>query len=389
MLTGSHQPSTSAPSVAAQPVRDPGASLLASRRVGGAGLEAWISSSACDMAWDEFLQSTPLGQFQQSSIWGEVKGSEGWGTVRVVIWDGDQIIAGFQILTRSRGGILREGFLNKGPVCPSEDPMLHEWLVDLVKAAARKGGIDLLLVQSPDLDSAMDPVEAARGFEANGLTKVITSTLCVPLGNGLAPAQDRMNKTTLKHVRQSGRRGAVVREGDGSGMPHFFRLMGITCQRQNTAPNPPTEAAACTLWEAFHRRGLARLTFADCEGSAVAGLLTLRFGKRVTAWKKGWNEEHGDRHPNTLLSHESILWAEAAGAELYDFVGVGRSFAQALIQQGGVDAGIQASRYFFMLGFGAEPRLLPLARVWLRNPLLRTGYRMALPVLRKRGRVET
>ncbi len=367
------------------PVSD--ASAFDTRTIGAAVAHAGFSESTVDEAWDRFLQDTPLGHFQQSAIWSEIKEGEGWRVARVVVRQGDVILGGFQILHRRRG-IFREGFLNKGPVHRGNDAALLEWLMELIERTARKIRLLVLLAQAPDADTTVVPRQLARGYAANGLGHLITATLCVPLGAQLAPAETRMRKTIQQESRQAVRRGMSVREGSGADIPAFFEMMCITCRRQETQPTPATVEAMQQLWDGFHAKGLARLTLAEYEGRAVAGVFAIRFGQRVTQWKKGWNEEHRDKHPNTLLTFESIQWSEKNGAALYDFVGLDRGYARELLAGTAPKKGLLASRYFFLLGFAAEPHVLPLAYVWFPNPVARAMYRSALPLLRKSGRVQ-
>src|SRR5690606_22842791 len=113
-----------------------------------------------------------------------------------------------------------------------------------------------------------------------------------------------------------------------------------------------------------------------------------RFGGRVTQWKKGWTEEHREKHPNTLLAVESMQGSEKNGARTVDFVGGDRSYARSLMAGEAPTQSHLASRYFFIVGLGAEPQILPLGHVLIRNPLGRAAYRLSLPVLRKLGHVE-
>ena len=366
-------PAPGAPAEAAGGLK-PAGTLLDTKTSGQRPVSAWVSESLSDDSWDAFLQNTPLGHFQQSSVWASVKADEGWAPVRVVLWQSDAIVGGFQILVRSRGWF-REGFLNKGPVYPGDDPEIMQWVVGLVQRSARIHRITLLLIQVPDLDRTLASIQHSRGFAPNVLAQIVTATLCVPLGPPLPPAESRMRRSIQLDARQSAKRGLTVREGNAEDIPCFFRLMGITCRRQNSQPNPASEQATLKLWQSFHQKGLGRLTIAEFDGKATAGLFAVQFGRRVTAWKKGWDEENRDKHPNTLLSFESIKWAEAHQATLYDFGAFDRTFARQLLAGEPVDQRLRSSRYFYLMGFAAEPQLQALAQVWIGNPLARAAYR--------------
>jgi hypothetical protein len=369
-------------------VRSPDDLLLETRILGAEPAFAWASNSIRDDIWDRFLQNSPLGHFQQSSIWAGIKSSDGWKCARVVVWQNNTILGGFQILIRSRR-MLREGFLNKGPVDPAQTDGLLDWLFSLVEVVVKMHRIDVLVAQSPDCDFRSEARMKKSGrYAPNGIAKVITATFCIPLGSSLPQAETRMRRTIRLETRQATKRGVVIREGNATDIPDFFRMMRVTCRRQNSLPNPATEESLLELWNALHAKGLVRLTIADCEGKPTAGLLAFRFGERVTQWKKGWSEEYPEKHPNTLLAVESIRWAEQSGATLVDFVGGDRSYARSLMARESPTQKQLASRYFFIVGLGAEPRMLPLAYVLIRNPIARALYRLLLPVMRQLGRVE-
>ena len=115
----------------------------------------------------------------------------------------------------------------------------------------------------------------------------------------------------------------------------------------------------------------------------MAAVLDLRFGKRFTTWKKGWDGRHGKQNPNALLTHHSLRKAYDHGCASFDFAGVGRPFAEALLAQKPLPEA-QLNHYdSFKMGFGGRPQLLPPAMIYCRNPLLRFGYQQitARPLL--------
>lgn len=187
-----------------------------------------------------------------------------------------------------------------------------------------------------------------------------------------------MRKTTLKQVRRAERRGVSVREGGEGDVALFFRLMTSTCARQGTLPQPASEAAMLQVWRSFHREGKVRMTFAEVDGEAVATLFCLDFGDRVSAWKKGWSGAHEEKHPNVLLSYEAIQWAHRRGARQFDFMGFDRDAMKQGVSAGDLQAAQQGSLYWFNLGFGSQPRLLPESFLYFGNGLLRAVHRSHL-----------
>jgi hypothetical protein len=126
---------------------------------------------------------------------------------------------------------------------------------------------------------------------------------------------------------------------------------------------------------AFRKNGESRLAFAVCQGETTAAALDLRFGRRYTGWKKGWNGRHGQQHPNALLTLDSLRKAHDLGCACFDFAGVGRSFAETLLARQPLTHAQQHHYDCNKLGYGGQPRLLPPSMIYFQNPFLRFAYR--------------
>ena len=339
-----------------------------------------VSEDEIDRDWDAFLQTTPYGHFQQSSLWVKVKKNEGWRPLRIVVWQGEAIRGGVQLLVRStRLGAM--AFVSKGPVVDRDEDGLMNLLIQGLQGLVKLRGILGIVLQLPDFAGHFDSLLLQQGFALNAIAKLITATCCIDVGN---PGwEELISRSTRKHIRQATKRGIVIREGNESELPLFFDLMSITCRRQDTRPAPATLEALLQLWRPFAEQGLGRLTFAECEGQVTAGLLSMRFGKRMTQWKKGWNDLHGDKHPNAMLAHEGAQWAQSVGATRVDFVGMEPQIARAVLNQEIQSEDQLASRYAFILRMGGKPQLLPQPRVYWVNPVLRLVYRRFAPWARR------
>lgn len=345
---------------------------------------ASLSCDHSDPAWDAFLQSSPLGQFQQSAMWAQAKQGEGWQPIRVVFTAADQMRGGFQILWRqSRLG--RIGYVSKGPIVDPETPECASYVIDVLRTIVSRYRIRALILHPPDNSRVLPELLGRRPFEVNGLMKVNEATVFIDVRHGIAEAERRMSRSARNNVRQAVRKGVRVREGDERDIPTFFELMAATCERQGTRPNPPNVEALRGLWRAFSASGHARLTFAECEGQVVSGLLSLPFGRVVNLWKKGWSSAHGDRHPNELLTYEALEWAAANGYETCDFAALEKDIAIALLNGDRITSAQTQTRHFFNLRFGGEAKLLPEARVLVDNAVLRLAYTMTVssPVARR------
>jgi hypothetical protein len=248
--------------------------------------------------------------------------------------------------------------------------------LDLLLRTARHHRLAALIAQPPDHDSCLVEELENRGFAPNRLLGVIDATLWVDLSGPPGAWEAAMRGRRRTEIRKAMRLGITVYEGGEADIPVFFDLMLSSCQRQGVSPSPSTLEAATQLVRAFGRQGESRLAFAVYQGEMVAAVLDLKFGKRYTTWKKGWNGRHSGKHPNVLLTHHSLRHAYEQGCDCFDFAGVGRSFAQALLAGQPLSPAQQDHYDSFKLGFGGLPRLLAPAMIYCRNPFLRLACRL-------------
>ena len=323
--------------------------------------------------WDEFLESHPQGQFQQSAMWAAAKAGAGWQVFRTLARRQGELIGGAQVLVQpTRAG--KVAFVNKGPVVDPTDSALFEQVLAAVGVACRRHRVRALIVQLPDHAGELLSRLQGRGFARNHFGGIVRSTLVLDLGKGAEPLFREFRKSTRWEVRRAERGGVRVREGAEADLPVFFELMLATCQRQQTRPNPATVEELCALWAAFRERHRVRLTLAEVEGKAIGGLLSLRFGERVTVWKKGGVSSHNAVHASSLLIFEAVRWGCEAGCRWLDFGALRPDIARALLDGQPLSEPQKQSRDFFELGFGGVPWLQPESLIHFPNPLLRWAY---------------
>lgn len=96
----------------------------------------------------------------------------------------------------------------------------------------------------------------------------------------------------------------------------------------------------------------------------------------------GWSGKHENSRANHLLHWKAMQWAKEKGYRSYDFMGVTRSLAEAILQ-GAHFYQVAKGSDLFKISFGGEIRLLPEAYFYIDNPILRFGYTGMYPRLRK------
>jgi lipid II:glycine glycyltransferase (peptidoglycan interpeptide bridge formation enzyme) len=351
-------------------------SLLTSRVIGGREFSARISATDTDPAWDDFLATNPLGQYQQSSMWARAKSCDGWRPLRVILTVEGQIAGGFQILFRhTRFGLI--GYVSKGPVLSGEGKAPLDFLMELLISVAKTNRLMGLMLQPPDQSTIGDQVLTRYRFLPNHLMTVVSATLIINSGGSVDEIMSRLRRTTRLELKRSETRGMKMRVGGERDLPTFFRLMTATCRRQQTDPSPATEAALREIWQAFHPTGRIRLAFAEYENEPVAAAICLCFGDRVTFWKKGWSGAHRERHPNQLVMFDAIRWAQSRGFRQFDCLAMHHDTAVSLLNGRPLSNTQKSARDFFLLGYGGTPVLLPESWVYFGNPVLRFLYQTA------------
>ncbi len=334
--------------------------------------------------WDEFLDRSEFGQFQQSSAWARTKAIDGWRATRAWFDLPGGGRGGLQLLRKpSRLG--RIGYVSKGPVLAEEHDAAAASAVAATVAAARRLRLRALIVQPPDLSRIDAGKLAAAGFEPWPVESVIRSTAIVDLAGGKAAVEGRMDANRRYEVRAAARRGVTVRWGGAEDLAVFFALMRDSCRRQNSAPNPASLAALATMWNAFGERIF--LGLAEHEGRPLAGLLLVRHRDRMTLWKKGWNEQGATLYANSSLNAAALIHASELGCREADFVGLAYGTARALQAGQPLSEEQRRSRDMFNLKFGATARMLPSAHLLVVSPLLRTAFRCAAKIPSMRAKL--
>src|SRR4030043_1707929 len=109
-----------------------------------------ISQEMVNTSWDQFVENSLNGQYEQTSGWAKAKSIYGWQPVRIMVFKGEKIIGGVQILKKSFPFLGAIGYATKGPVFASYEKGLFIVLMDLLKKVLRKHRIQYFILQLPD-----------------------------------------------------------------------------------------------------------------------------------------------------------------------------------------------------------------------------------------------
>lgn len=330
-----------------------------------------------DQEWDSFLASVPGGHHVQTSLWAQVKRTVGMDAVRVVAFDGDELIGGGQILMSSVPVLGVVGYVARGPVVATNDPDVQRALIDEIGAVAHERGVRHLTIQPPTNSFAMGDVLQSAGFTSTVQTVVPSYSVVVDVARSLDDIRASLHKKTRYNIRLAERKGVTVRDGTEADLDTYYEIYASTAERQGFSPFPQDYYA--TMWRVFSPKGFARLSMVECEGEAVSAQLAISFGDTVINKLPGWSGAHGDRHPNELLHWDTIEWARAHGYRYYDFEGIDQRAAEAILAGDPLPEDLERSVTKFKLGFGGEAVRYPGAYFHARNAPVRWVYGSVLP----------
>lgn len=344
---------------------------------GRAGYRLQVCEALENQAWDRFVAQMPEGHHVQTSLWGRAQAQFSWRPVRVIARQGDEIVAGAQILMRAVAPGSHIGSSLRGPLMAEEDPDLARLVVEQLVALVRAYRIRHLTLQPGSGAASLEHALTARGFRPGPLDLVLPATVLVDLSPDLEAILARMQAKTRYNIRLGQRKGITVREGTADDIGTFYRLLVATSQRQQFVTD--TEAYFAALWDVFAPRGLIKLFLAECEGEVVSAFLNIAFGDTVIYKRGAWSGQHGNKHPNEALHWAAMAWAKAQGYRHYDFDGIPRLAADLALQGQPLSPELQKTVAAFKLGFGGRVVLLPPVYEYVANPILRWGYYSVFP----------
>jgi lipid II:glycine glycyltransferase (peptidoglycan interpeptide bridge formation enzyme) len=293
----------------------------------------------------------------------------GYRARRFVLDEGNAIVAGAQLLIRHLplGGAV--AYVPLGPVLGSVSPELVDNLVARIHRIAAQDKITYLAVQAPRGQEALTAKLQALGFSPSLVDVAPNASVLVDLSQSLDALLAKMHKTTRYDIRAAQRKGITVREGSQNDLGILRGLLAATASRQQF--RTLNEKYLCEVWRLFSLGQHIKMFVAEFEGKPVSAAVVVAFGDTATYWKGGWSGQHGNRYPNEAVQWAAIQWAKSQGYRYYDFGGIPRALANAVLAGESVRNQVNYSVGFYKLGFGGQVELFPEALGYVYNPLLR------------------
>ena len=275
-----------------------------------------------DIQWDAFVQRHPFSHPLQLRAWGRFKEAFGWQSQRLGLFDGEEPVAGAQILYRNLPGVgLKFAYIPKGPLVDWNNTDLTAQLFAAIHRLARKQGAVMLRIE-PELRDAPEHRQWLLDLGFSPAPHAIQPQTTVWID--LAPSEEeilaRMKQKWRYNVRLAGRKGVVVRQGDEKDVDRFIDLMQVTGQRKDFGVHAPDYYR--TFWRLFTPAGRTVLLVAEFDGEMLAGIMVTQLGTKAYYFYGASGNKRRNLMPSHLLQWEAMRWAKARGCTGYDLWGV-------------------------------------------------------------------
>ena len=339
-----------------------------------------VSIALEDTAWDNFVGSSPGGHFSQTSLWAQVRASLGWKVARIIISNGNNIVAGAQILIRTISPFGALAYVSKGPIYISDDIKLADLLIEELHRIRKIYRIQYLAVQPPNNGGAFIKHLIQWGFRKTIEENINPpGTILIDLTQDNEDILAQMRTTVRKTIGRSQRKGITTREGSQCDLNTLYQFLVSTSKRKRFTAN--TQAYLFKMWEVFNPLGYIKLFFAEYGNEPISALLAIPYKDTVTTWRRGWSGEHRNLHPNVALYWEVIQWAKSHNYHYIDLGGIQTTAAKKILLGEKLPDEAFDTFTFFKLGFGGKIVLYPETYDFVYNPLLRWAYNGFYPIV--------
>jgi lipid II:glycine glycyltransferase (peptidoglycan interpeptide bridge formation enzyme) len=344
-------------------------------------LRIQISDKLEDVEWDRYLEKTTGGHHVQSSLWAQLKATLGWDSIRLLVIEGEQLVAGAQMLTKSFPIVGKIGYIPKGPVCEKFNDQIGKCLIDEIQSIAKKRGIGYLLIQPPPDHPIIIHELIGQNFQPTSICVAPTATVLIDLSLTEDEILSQMKSQTRRNILRSQRSGLLIREGNRGDLPHFYNLLSATGKRGSFSHFP--EEYFEEMYRIFHPYRAIKLLVAEVVDEIVSMILLITFSNTASCKFAAWSGNHGDYRPNEGIHWAGMQWAKSQGYDFYDFEGIDECVAKLILNGQKIPESMRLTTNRFKLGFKGKIQLSPCAYDHFYNPVLSFAYRLMYPIMKK------
>jgi peptidoglycan pentaglycine glycine transferase (the first glycine) len=329
--------------------------------------------------WDAIVADHPAGHLLQTWAWGEFKAHFGWRAIRLAVVEGEDALAGAQVLFKPVLPAFSLAYVPKGPFVDWTDKnQVNALLEGLHRLCRLQRSVFLKIEPHASENDALRDTISRHGFAVSQFTVQPPRTSVV----NIMPAEETilasMKQKTRYNIRLAARKGVTVRPGTTEDLSTFYDLMQITGQRDHFGIHGLDYFHA--VFELFAPEQAA-LLLAEVSGEPVAGLMVFTHGSTAYYLFGASSNAHREKMPTYLLQWEAMRWAKAHGCQRYDLWGIPDADEARLetefIAQSEDPEGLWGV-YRFKRGFGGQVTRAVGAFDFVYNRPLYWGYRQLM-----------
>lgn len=345
-------------------------------------LKTSISEEIINTNWDEFVIHTNGGHHVQTFEWAKVKAELGWKSVRLIIEDDQQIVAGAQILIKSIPFLGKIGYITKGPVCKNNDPNIGRFVIDQILRIITLNHFQFMVLQPPNNSDFLIDILTAQQFLPSSLELAPSASVILDLSLELDYILKNTSRSTKTRLNRGKKSNLIIREGNKNDLNIFYPLYLSTAKRQHFSPFKLEYFS--NLWDLFSPKGwISLILVCTADNIPVSTGLLIPFGDTVIGKKLGWSGEFSNLHPNDAVLWACIEWSKEHGYRYFDFEGVNRTGARLLLEGEKIQEGSRLSKDSIKYGFGGEIVFFPETYDFMTNRFYNWVYRHTQSILYK------
>ena len=338
--------------------------------------------------WDRLADSHPNRHLLQTWAWGELKSQHGWQAERLALLDGDEAVAGAQVLSRAIGRLFPIAYVPKGPMVDWTNAPQVTALLTAVRDFCRRQRCAFIKIEPPiRSDDRLLRHLTALGFRPSRWAVQPPRTILVDLALPEEHILAAMKQKTRYNIRLAHRKGVSVRQGTSADIGTFFNLMIRTGQRDSFSIHDRQYYSDAFL---LYQPERCALLLAEVTGKPVAGLMVFAHPPVAYYLFGASSDDARELMPNYLLQWEAMRWARRHACNIYDLWGVPDQDEETMESRvGKLDATGQGlwGVYRFKRGFGGRVVRDVGAFDFVLNPPLFWAYNRLMSIRGRHGGV--
>lgn len=284
-----------------------------------------VDLASDDASWDAFVAGSAQPSYLQATAWAAIKAPNGWRSLRVAAAGPDGRVGAQVLVARPRGVPWGMGYVPRGPVSPTPlDPPTLRAFTGRLRDAARDARLAYVRMEPEASDTpAVREALGNLGWVPAGHVQP-DRTRIIDIAQVEESILAQMHRKCRQSISKAERLGVRVVDADGSRLGEFYAIHTDAMRRAGISPR--TIGTYRLMWDTLAPRGMARLLFAEAEGTgdALATLFLVGCGPRVADLYGGTTAEGGRLRANYLLKWAAIKRCRDAGYTRYDLWGLPR-----------------------------------------------------------------